>query len=113
MIAAANIILGLFNERRRSPRHEFEAIAEVIDVGRSGEPTQLVSVTRDLSLSGCFIKTTTPFPKGTLVRVHITHRGEDFTATGNVTDHVTAVGMGIAFTEMDLIHRAILETWLR
>ncbi len=111
MISAANI-LSLFNERRSSPRHEFEAVVEVIDIGQTNELIELVSVTRDLSVSGCFVKTTTPFPKGTSVRVRITHSGEDFTALGNVTDHVTAVGMGIAFTEIELIDRAILETWL-
>jgi hypothetical protein len=34
--------------------------AEVIDLGQRRE---LVAVTRDLTLSGCFVKTTTPFPR--------------------------------------------------
>jgi hypothetical protein len=96
-------------ERRGATRSNFGAIAEVIDLDARGD---LVSVTRDLSLSGCFVKTTTPFPKGTRVRVRITHSGADFTALGNVTDHVTATGMGIVFTQIEPNDRAKLERWL-
>lgn len=96
-------------ERRAATRHQFGAIAEVIDIDQPGE---LVTVTRDLSLSGCFAKTTTPFPKGTRVRVRITHSGADFAALGNVTDNVTALGMGIAFTQIEPNDRGILEGWL-
>ena len=48
-------------ERRAATRYNFGAIAEVIDLD---EPDELVSLTRDLSSSGCFVVTTTPFPKG-------------------------------------------------
>ena len=45
-------------ERRGATRYNFGAIAEVIDTDQSHE---LVSLTRNLSLSGCFVKTTTLF----------------------------------------------------
>src|SRR5260370_26169218 len=96
-------------ERRGATRYHFGAIAEVIDIGQSRE---LVSVTRDLSLSGCFVKTTTPFPTETPVPVRITHSGADFTALGNVTNNLTATGMGIVFTQIEPNDRAILERWL-
>ncbi len=96
-------------ERRGATRYNFGAIAEVIDLD---QPDELVSVTRDLSLSGCFVKTTTPFPQGTRVRVRITHSGGEFTAIGNVTANVTATGMGIAFTQIEANDRAVLESWL-
>jgi PilZ domain len=96
-------------ERRGATRYNFGAIAEVID---TDQPDELVSVTRDLSFSGCFVKTTTPFPKGTRVRVRITHSGGEFTAMGNVTDNVTATGMGIVFTQVEPNDRAVLERWL-
>lgn len=94
---------------RAEARHQFVAVAEVADLDQSQE---LVSVTRDLSVSGCFVKTTTPFPKGTRVRVRITHSGADFVAVGNVTANVTPTGMGIAFAEIEPNGRAILERWL-
>ena len=96
-------------ERRGATRYNFGAIAEVIDID---EPDELVSLTRDLSLAGCFVTTTTPFPKGTRVRVRITHSGGDITTIGNVTGNVTAIGMGIAFTQIEANDRAILERWL-
>jgi len=76
-------------ERRGATRYYFGAIAEVIDLDKPGE---LVSLTRDLSASGCFVKTTTPFPTGTRVRVRITHSGAEFAAIGNVTANVTQRG---------------------
>jgi hypothetical protein len=96
-------------ERRGATRYNFGAIAEIVDLV---EPNELVAVTRDLSLSGVFVKTTMPFREGTRVRVRITHSGEDFTATGNVTTNVMPTGMGIAFTQIDPNDRAILDRWL-
>jgi hypothetical protein len=97
------------HEGRGATRYNFGAIAEVIDLD---QPDALVSLTRDLSLSGCFVKTTTPYPEGTRVRVRIIHSGGEFVAVGNVTANVTATGMGIAFTEIEPGDQAILERWL-
>jgi hypothetical protein len=96
-------------ERRGATRYNFGAIAEVIDLD---QPDELVSLTRDLSLSGCFVMTTTPLPKGTRVRVRIMRSNGEFTAIGNVTANVTPTGMGIAFTQLEPNDRAILERWL-
>jgi hypothetical protein len=96
-------------ERRGATRYNFGAIAEVIDLD---QPDELVSLTRDLSLSGCFVMTTTPLPKGTRVRVRIMRSSGEFTAIGNVTANVTPTGMGIAFTHLEPNDRAILERWL-
>jgi len=97
------------HERRSVTRYNFGAIAEVIDLD---QPDALVSLTRDLSLSGCFVTTTTPYPEGTRVRVRIIHSGAEFVAVGNVTANVTPKGMGIAFTQIQPNDQAILETWL-
>jgi hypothetical protein len=97
------------HERRGATRYNFGAIAEVVDLDGRGE---VVSLTRDLSYSGVFVKTTTPLPTGTPVRVRITHSGAEFAATGNVTGNVTATGMGIFFTEIEPKDRAVLEKWL-
>lgn len=96
-------------DRRSATRYNFGAVAEVIDLD---QPDELVSLTRDLSLSGCFVMTTTPFPKGTRVRVRIKSSGQEVTAFGNVTANVTAAGMGIAFTQIELNDRATLQRWL-
>jgi hypothetical protein len=44
--------------------------------------------------------------------LRITHRGEEFTAVGRVTDNVRPDGMGVEFVEMEPKDRAILEKWL-
>jgi len=94
---------------RSEPRSQFDAITEICDLDQSQE---LVAVSRDLSVSGCFVKTTTPFPKETRVRVRIQHSGEDFVAIGNVTENVTETGMGIVFTQIEPNDRALLARWL-
>lgn len=96
-------------DRRRTTRYNFGAIAEVIDLGARAD---LVGVTRDLSLSGCFVNTKMPFAKGTEVIVRIRHSGEDFTATGNVTGNITSEGMGVEFVQIAPKDQAIIEEWL-
>lgn len=96
-------------ERRSAKRYNFGAVAELINLGSRKE---LVAITRDLSLSGCFIKTTTPFPEGTEVSMKIAFSGTDFAARGRVTSNVTPVGMGIPFVEIAANDRAVIEKWL-
>src|SRR5690242_5736420 len=94
---------------RRSDRYSFAATAEVRDLGSRNEQ---VAITRDLSMGGCFVKTTSPLPKGSRILLRIEHGGTEFMATGRVTDNVSAIGMGVEFIEMTAKDRAILEKWL-
>ena len=96
-------------ERRQMTRYDFGAIAEVVDLDSRED---MIVVTRDLSFSGCFVKTRTPFRAGTEVRLRIAYGGSDFAASGMVTGHITREGMGIEFTEMGPRDRAIIEEWL-
>jgi PilZ domain len=90
-------------------RYDFGAIAEVIALDSRDD---MIVVTRDLSLSGCFVKTRTPFPPGTEVRVRIAYGGADFAAIGSVTQNITREGMGIEFVEIEPRHQEIIEKWL-
>jgi hypothetical protein len=90
-------------------RYDFGAIAQVVDLNSRED---VVVVTRDLSLAGCFVKTRYPFPAGTEVRVRITYSGSDFAAIGNVTGNVTPEGMGIEFLAIEPKDQAIIEEWL-
>jgi hypothetical protein len=96
-------------ERRQMTRYDFGAIAEVVDLNSRED---VVVVTRDLSLAGCFVKTRYPFPSGTEVRIRITYSGSDFAAIGTVTDDITAEGMGIEFDAIEPRNQAIIEEWL-
>jgi hypothetical protein len=97
------------NDRRHATRYNFGAIAEIVDIRLRRE---LVAVTRDLSLSGCFLSTTTPLAKGTEVRVRITSSGAEFRAAGKVTGNVTSAGMGVEFVEIAPSDKAVIEKWL-
>jgi PilZ domain len=96
-------------ERRQTTRYFLEATAQIVDLDSHAE---LVSVTRDLSLSGCFVKTTSTFPQGTKVGVLVTSSGTDFAARGKVTANITPEGMGIEFVLIFPSDQAVLEKWL-
>jgi len=97
------------HERRQMTRYDFGAIAEVIDLDSRDD---MIVVTRDLSLSGCFVKTRTPFAAGTEVRVRIAYGGADFAAIGSVTQNITRDGMGIEFVEIEPRDQETIEKWL-
>jgi hypothetical protein len=96
----------LQKDRRGTTRYNFGAIVEVVEVESQ---RGLVSLTRDLSLSGCFVRTTSPFEAGTRVAVTVTSSGESFGALGHVTDNISRDGMGIAFSHLDAEDQATLE----
>ena len=90
-------------------RYDFGAIAEVSDLDSRDD---MIVVTRDLGLSGCFVKSRTPFPAGTEVRVKIAYAGSDFAAIGSVTENITREGMEIEFVQIEPKYQAIIEQWL-
>lgn len=99
----------MYIERRCATRYKVGAITEVVDLGKRN---RVVSLTRDLSLYGCFVKTPMPFARGAQVRVRIRHSGADFTAVGDVTGNVSVEGMGIKFVQMATPDQTILSKWL-
>jgi hypothetical protein len=64
----------------------------------------------NLSLFGCYVHTTDPFPVGTKVSLRITHGGTSLAALGKVVQPNS--GMGVAFTAIEPPSQAILEKWL-
>jgi PilZ domain len=72
----------------------------------------VVCITRDLSASGCFVKTETHFAEDSEVIVRIRHSGTDFAAVGRVSSNITPEGMGIQFVQVQPRYQAIIEEWL-
>jgi PilZ domain len=97
------------SERRRSPRYRFIADVEIID---AASDAPLKARTTDLSIGGCFLDMLNPSPKGTELRVTISHAGSTFTAVGRVAFVVPNMGMGVAFTNVDGNQFGILQKWL-
>jgi len=68
--------------------------------------------TTNLGLFGCYVHTTGPFPAGTKVSLRITHGGTSVAALGRVAHCNQNSGMGVAFTTIEPLSKAILEKWL-
>lgn len=68
--------------------------------------------TEDLSMFGCFVETTAPFPAGTKVRLRISHAGANFAGQGTVIYLRPSIGMGIAFTSIEPSSLPVLDIWL-
>jgi hypothetical protein len=96
-------------ERRRAPRYQFIADAEVAEV-ESG--TKAKAKTGDLSIGGCFLNTQNPSPEGTEIRVTIFRESTAFTALGRVVFVFPRLGMGVVFTRVDADQLVALQEWL-
>jgi len=97
------------SERRRAPRYQFIAEAELVEI-ESG--TRLKARTGDLSIGGCFLETLNPSPEGTEIQVTILQGTTKFTGLGRVVFVFPNLGMGIVFTSSAASQVAILEAWL-
>jgi len=96
-------------EQRRATRHHFVSAVEVINVESR---KQLISLTRNLSLCGCFVTVKAPSPKGTRVSLKISNSTANFSAVGNVTHNLSDEGMGIEFVQVEGKDQAVLKEWL-
>src|SRR6266550_7170207 len=96
-------------ERRRATRHHFVSAVEVINVESR---KQLISLTRDLSLCGCFVTVKAPSPKVTTVSLKISNSKANFSAVGNVTHTLSDEGMGIEFVQVEGKDQVVLEEWV-
>src|SRR5215831_6477580 len=96
-------------ERRRSARVPFLASAEIID---EDENTRSSSQVSDLSLHGCCVKASNPFPVGTTVTIEIYREADFLEAPATVAYFTPQRAMGLAFTSMEPRFAAILKKWL-
>ena len=97
------------SERRRAPRFQFIADAEVAEI-ESGMKFKVK--TGDLSLGGCFLDMLNPSPEGTEIRVVIFRANTTFTALGRVVFVFPNLGMGVVFTGVEANQLAALQEWL-
>jgi hypothetical protein len=68
--------------------------------------------TIDVSLYGCCVVTSKPFPPGTKISLRIMHQSEDFAALGKIAYSARNGEMGIAFTKVELKDELLLEQWI-
>jgi hypothetical protein len=96
-------------ERRRAPRYQFIADAEVAEV-KSG--TKAKAKTGDLSIGGCFLNTLNPSREGTEIHVTIFRESMAFAALGRVVFVFPRLGMGVLFTSIEADQLVALQEWL-
>src|SRR5271170_795173 len=93
-------------ERRRETRYPFIAMAEIVDEKENARTSSRIS---DLSLHGCSVEMTNPFPQGTNVMIEI------YTETESLETHATVAfiesreGMGLNFREMPEYSASVLN----
>lgn len=92
-------------ERRNMHRLPFTASAQVIDLA-SGKWCS--TRTTDVGIGGCFVDVVLPLPAGSRVRVTLNHGPLHFQTEGQVVYSQPALGMGIAFDELNSEQRLSL-----
>jgi PilZ domain len=95
-------------ERRSAPRHAMILTAEVIELPRG---MKLNARTADISRTGCYIDTLNPIPKGSEVRIRLTHGEETFVTSARVVYVSYGLGMGVAFVNVEEEQLARLDRW--
>lgn len=103
------------SKRPRARRYPLVATIEVTEVDAE---TQFVGLTSDVSVYGCAVNLRglnikkNLMQKGKTVRVRIIRAGTNFAAIGKVAYANPGGEAGIAFTQVEPQHQAILEKWI-
>jgi hypothetical protein len=97
-------------DHRSDPRVPLIAAAEVTEVATG---TRLAARTSDVSRSGCYIDTLNPTPCKTVVRVRLTHAGEELELPARIVYVSPGLGMGVRFDEnLTPAQLSTLDRWL-
>ena len=97
-------------DKRSDPRIPFIAVVEVTEVATG---TRLAARTSDLSRTGCYIDTLNPTPSRTVVRVRLSHNGEELELPGRIVYVSPGLGMGVRFDDqLTTEQSSLLSRWL-
>src|SRR5579859_2533996 len=96
-------------ERRRTHRFLFEAPVNLTDISSH---SQITAVTGDIGPFGCFVRTELSFSIGSAIELWISYNGRTFSTTGSVMYVIKEQGMGIAFDELSVQNRSVLDQWI-
>jgi PilZ domain-containing protein len=96
-------------KKRAVRRCQLVASAQVME---RDSQTQLSARVSEIGLGGCYIDTLAPFPDGTLVHIRIIRDGGAFECEAKVVYVHQSFGMGVAFTNIAVDQRRLLENWI-
>ncbi len=99
-----------FSARRKLPRFELVAEAEVDEARRGG--SRLHVRISELSAGGCYVDTLNPLPPASEILLRIQHGGVACALPGTVIYVHPGLGMGVRFSDLPADQRAILDAWL-
>ena len=101
---------GTMENKRNDPRVSLIAAVEVTEVATG---TRLNARTSDISRTGCYIDTLNPTPAKTVVRVRLSHGGEELELPARIVYVSPGLGMGVRFDEnLSPAQIAILDRWV-
>jgi hypothetical protein len=95
--------------RRRVPRHNFVATAEILDLTTQARVTARIS---EISLKGCYLDVLNPLPTETVIGLRIERDSGSFRTSARVIYVHPGIGMGVAFQDTDPGQGEILQKWL-
>ena len=96
-------------EKRRHPRFPFSTGGEAFDPQANVRVTGRLS---DISRSGCYMDTISPFGVNVAIILSVTREGRTFKTKAKVVYSLNGMGMGITFTTMEPDQARVLDSWL-
>jgi len=83
-----------------------------VEVTESRSGARLWGYISDLGAQGCYVRTSIPFPVGTLVRLRLVNHRASLETTGRVCHSQSALGMGLTLLDLKFDQLVMLEGWL-
>ena len=96
-------------EKRRHPRFPFSSGGEAFDLQANVHVTGRLS---DISRSGCYMDTISPFAVDAAIILTVTHEGRTFKTKAKVVYSLNGMGMGITFETTEPDQARVLDAWL-
>jgi len=96
-------------EKRRHPRFPFSTGGEAFDPQANVRVTGRLS---DISRSGCYMDTISPFGLNAAIILTVTREGRTFKTKAKVVYSLNGMGMGMMFTTTEPDQARVLDAWL-
>lgn len=100
-------LAGLLDQRY-TVRYPFSVTAEILELETG---TRLGGVTSDLSLRGCFVRTTSILEVRARVRLTLARKKQKVEIFAAIR-RAAQTGMGLEFLDIDPVSNAILRSWI-
>ena len=97
-------------DHRRHTRFPFTALVEALEPKTN---TQISGRSSDVSISGCYVDTLSPFPIGTVIRIRLTRENVSFEANAKVVFSQIGMGMGVSYISAEKDMFLIYQKWIR